>query len=48
MGESQNIPFLAHEGLQTEIKEYLQSGDMYIPRNNLMGQNGRRSPKTST
>lgn len=32
IGEANNIPFLTNQSLQDDIKSYLRSGEIYIPK----------------
>jgi hypothetical protein len=38
--ENQNIPFLRVEQLQENVKSYLRSGEIYIPKIQIIGSAG--------
>ena len=46
--ENQNIPFLRVEQLQDNIKTYLRSGEMYIPRIQIIGSAGIGNSRLKT
>jgi hypothetical protein len=36
LNESQNIPFLTHSDLQSEVKSYLKSGEIFVPKTSVL------------
>lgn len=41
-GENKNIPFLSHIELKKDVKSYLKSGDMHIPRATVLPSSNQR------
>ena len=45
-GAVSNIPFLSHQWLQDDLKKYLKSGEMYIPKSHIPPGQSRKDKES--